>query len=79
MSVVKSKRHESEMEFIHVARELQIYTLRKCVKFPKRYSVFISQPMVSNATKAYQFVVKSMKKLYNSLFVKERSSNETCT
>ncbi len=38
MTVIKSKRHESEMEFIHTARELRIYTTRKVTGFPKRYT-----------------------------------------
>lgn len=37
MTVLSSKRRESETEFIHTARKLQIFTLRCCKKFPTRY------------------------------------------
>lgn len=36
MSVIKSQRSDSKMEFIHTARELQIYSIQKCFNFPKR-------------------------------------------
>lgn len=35
MSVIKSKRGESEMEFIYTARQLEIHTIRKCVHFSR--------------------------------------------
>lgn len=56
MSVIKSKRGESEMEFIYNARQLQIYTLQKCVSFPKRYTFYVSQPIADSATKIHQYV-----------------------
>lgn len=56
MSVIKSKRSESEMEFIYTARQLQIYTIQKCVNFPKRYTFYVSQPIVDSATKIHQCV-----------------------
>lgn len=56
MSVIKSKRSESEMEFIYTARQLQIYTIQKCVNFPKRYTFYVSQPIADSATKIHQYV-----------------------
>lgn len=56
MSVIKSKRSESEMEFIYTARQLQIYTIQKCVNFPKRYTFYVNQPIVDSATKIHQCV-----------------------
>lgn len=56
MSVIKSKRGESEMEFIYNARQLQIYTLQKCVSFPKRYTFYVSQPIADSATKVHRYV-----------------------
>lgn len=56
MSVIKSKRAESEMEFIHNARQLQIYTIQKCVGFPKRYTFYISQPLSNCATRIHEYV-----------------------
>jgi len=57
MSVVRSKREESNMEYIHTARELQIYTIRKCAGFPKRYTFYVNQPIADHANKIYRCVV----------------------
>ena len=56
MSVIKSNRSESEMEFIHTARQLQIYSIQKCVGFPKRYTFYVSQPIADMATKIHDYV-----------------------
>ena len=56
MSVIKSNRSESEMEFIHTARQLQIYSIQKCVGFPKRYTFYVSQPIANSATRIYEDV-----------------------
>ena len=56
MSVIKSKRAESEMEFIHTARQLQIHTIQKCVNFPKRYTFYVSQPLAAAATRIHEYV-----------------------
>lgn len=63
MSVVRSKRGESDMEFVHTARELQIYTIKKCISFPKRYTFYISQPISEAATHIHQLV-----KMANSIY-----------
>ena len=63
MSVPKGKRSESEMEFIHTARQLQIYTLQKCVGFPKRYTFYVSQPIANAATRIHECV-----KMANSVY-----------
>ena len=63
MTVVRSKRGESEMEFVHTARELQIYTIQKCVSFPKRYTFYVSQPIANSATHIHQLV-----KMANSVY-----------
>ena len=56
MSVIKSKRDESEMEFIHTARQLHIHTIQKCANFPKRYTFYVSQPMADCATRIHEYV-----------------------
>ncbi len=56
MSVIKSKRSTSDMEFIANARRLQIYTIQKCVNFPKRYTFYVSQPIANAATRIYEDV-----------------------
>lgn len=59
MSVIKSKREESVVEFVNTARELNIYSIRQCTKFPKRYTFFISQKIVDLADFIYESVVKA--------------------
>lgn len=59
MSVPKSKRGESSMEFLHNARELQLFTLRKVTKFPKRYTFYLSQPIAQMASHIYTDVVRA--------------------
>ena len=56
MAVLKSNRGTSEMEFVHTARELQRYTIQKCVGFPKRYTFYVSQPIADMATKIHDYV-----------------------
>ena len=56
MSVIKSKRSTSEMEFLANARKLQIYTIQKCVGFPKRYTFYVSQPIANAAVHVYEEV-----------------------
>ena len=59
MSVVRSARSTSEVQFLHTARELQIYTIRKCVGFPKRYTFYVSQPIAAIATRIYEDVKRA--------------------
>ncbi len=63
MSVIKSKRGESDMEFIHNARQLRIHTIQKCAHFPKRYTFYIGQPMVNTVTEIHNNV-----KMANSIY-----------
>ena len=37
MSVLKRNRKESTLEFINTAIELEVFILKECSKFPKRY------------------------------------------
>lgn len=56
MSVIKSKRGESNMEFIYNARKLQIYTIQKCAGFPKRYTFYLGQPIAEIAKNIHHYV-----------------------
>ena len=67
MSVVRSKRSNSPVEFIHTARELQIYSIQKCVGFPKRYTFYVSQHIADSATRVHECVKKA-----NSVFPKNQ-------
>ena len=59
MSVHKNDREESSVQFLYNARNLQIYTIRKCSHFPKRYTFYISQPIVKIATDIYDHVKRA--------------------
>lgn len=63
MSVLKSKRGESSMQFLETARNLEIYTLKQCVKFPKRYTFFITTEIVRLSQSIYNSV-KSANSIY---------------
>ena len=43
MSVYKSKRGLSAIQYVENARQLQIFTIKNCVKFPKRYTYIVVQ------------------------------------
>lgn len=63
MSVHKQDRNESQLQFLDTARELEIFTLRNCVKFPKRYTFFITTEIVRLAQSVFNNV-----KSANSVF-----------
>ena len=56
MSVLKSKRGESAMQFIETARELEIYTIKQCARFPKRFMFLITKDIVALAKAVYNNV-----------------------
>lgn len=56
MSVIRSQRSTSDMQFLATARALQIYTIRRCVGFPKRYTFYVSQPLAAIGTRVYEDV-----------------------
>lgn len=53
MSVLKSRRSESTMQFLETARELEIYTIKQCAKFPKRFMFLITKDLVALAKAVY--------------------------
>ena len=55
MSVIRSKQNESELEFLRTARNLQIYTVQKCVNtIPKRYTFYVGTGLAESAASIYQ-------------------------
>lgn len=46
------------MEFLFNARNLQIYSIKKAVGFPKRYTFYVSQPIANSAVRIFEFVKK---------------------
>ena len=63
MAVIRSKRSTSSLEFLANARQLEIYTIQKCTKFPKRYTFYLSQPLANAAARVYEATKKA-----NSLY-----------
>ena len=59
LSVLSRLRNESSVDYLHTARQLQIRTIKEAVKFPKRYTFYISQPLVSCSVRLYDDVVKA--------------------
>ncbi len=56
MSVIKSKRSDSQMEFLATARKLQAFTIHKCVNaVPKRYTFYIGTHLADSATAIYEW------------------------
>lgn len=49
MSVYKSKRGLSAIQYVENARQLQIFTIKNCVKFPKRYTYIVVQKIAELA------------------------------
>lgn len=56
MSVLKSKRGESAMQFLETARELEVYTIRQCARFPKRFMFLITKDIVALSKSVYNNV-----------------------
>lgn len=59
MSVVKSERGTSNLEFIYQARLLETHTIKKCTSFPKRYTFTVSLPLANLATEVHTEVLKA--------------------
>lgn len=70
IAVIKSKRSVSKMEFLHTARELQIYTIQKVCQFPQKYAFYIGQPITNAAARIHEYV-----KMANSIY--PANSHET--
>lgn len=51
------------MEFIHTARELEIYTIKKCIGFPKRYTFYLAKPISDSAVRIHTY-----SKMANSIY-----------
>jgi len=56
------------MQFVDTARELEIYTIKQCLKFPKRHTFFITTEIVQLSRNVYNYV-----KSANSIYVTKAS------
>ncbi len=63
MSVHKSDRNESTVQFLETARNLEIFSLKSCANFPKRYTFLITSEIAQLARSIYNNV-----KSANSIF-----------
>ena len=59
MSVVKSKRNKSPVQYLDTARELAEFTLIQCKKIQKRYTFYLAIPMFKLAQDVYTDVCKA--------------------
>lgn len=53
MSVVKSKRSESNIEFLNTAREVEIFYLKILAQKPKKYKAFLSDELIRLSADTY--------------------------
>lgn len=44
------------MEFLYNARKLEIFTIKKCISFPKRYTFYIGQEISNLAINIYNTI-----------------------
>lgn len=66
MSVLKSKRGESPVQYLDTARKLEVYTLRQLKKLPKRYTFLLSTHLASLSLDVYDNAKRA-----NSIFPKD--------
>ncbi len=67
MSVIKSKRGESQVQFLQTARDLLRFTQEQVVKLPKRYTFFGKQQTFDCANRMMTNVKKG-----NSIFPRNK-------
>jgi hypothetical protein len=56
MSVPKSRRGESPVEYIDLARKIYVFTYDRVRILPKSYTFYFSLPLYNAAREAYRFV-----------------------
>lgn len=71
MSVLASKRGDSDVEFLDVARRLEAETLDYVLKLPKRLTFFLSTEIMRWGHEVYNHV-----KAANSVYISRRSDVE---
>ena len=53
MAVLKKDREQSSVQFLDTARKLEVLTIKNCLKFPKRYTFFITTEIVRLSQSVY--------------------------
>lgn len=56
MSVLKSKRGQSSMEFVETARVLEVKVLHLCIRSPKRLTFFLTTEVMHLASEVHNEV-----------------------
>lgn len=56
MSVLKSKRGESSVQFIETARQLEVHSFSCCMKAPKRYERFLTGRIMELSSEVHDHV-----------------------
>jgi hypothetical protein len=59
MSVPSSLRNLSKVQFVYTAKELKLYTIRKCKSFIKSYTYYTNIPCVENVNEIFNCVIKA--------------------
>lgn len=59
MSVIKSKRKTSVVEYVYNARLLAKYTISRCINFSKRYTFYVSTDLSDTAKAIYDKVIRA--------------------
>lgn len=67
MSQIKSKRKTSSAQFLETALQIQITTLRRVAKFPKRFTYLLSVHLTDAAARGFEQVKKA-----NSIYPKNQ-------
>ncbi len=54
MSVIKSKRNKSTIQFLDTAFDLQVLIIKTCINFPKKYTFYLTQEIVKLAISCHK-------------------------
>ena len=60
MSVYKSKRGESSVQFIETARQLEAHTFACCMKAPKRYERFLTGRIMELSSEVHEVMAREI-------------------
>ena len=71
MSVLKRNRGESTVQFLENAIKLEVYSIKQCMKFPKRYTFVLSNRIVELARECLINV-----KAANSIYAKSEHEKQ---
>lgn len=70
MSVYASQRSEARVEYIRVAQELAVYSLKQTKKFPKSFRFSLTNEIVKLAMEIHEYALRG-----NSIFVHKAMSD----